>query len=463
MSSRPFTESPFKHKLPPSSVGYDTKKLEVKSSSEQEPVSAPAREHWAVKMRRELEELKSENNTLKLRVETLSRAKRQAKKLRSGGGGGDDDPDSDDSPDEEGDGQARPFDSSTYDLEIVVVTEAHAQSFKVRVSEWTFLSSLKNVIYGARPAFYPSCQELLLNGNQLANEDMLLIDLGNPRTLQLEVDSDGDDSYNIDIRILNLADMQYHSFKVNHYTTVGDVKCMMQGRIQIISIEMALLFNGNHLRNERELFDELEIPEDGSGILNLAFLMFGSGKKVVKKDGTVVKQGMISTRKEAISRQCAQLNVARFTDIPIMIDNVSRLLRAFYDISEENPLKAFKMLLGRISDKCLGNKDSSEILDVLKGSNKGELRLENLHKLLVRECFSELHSTFQEMSGVVESASLTADLISTRAFFNPSQSSWNWQGIKRAIEDEMLLRKSSASSAHEDELSSLMEAMEMAD
>ena len=60
-------------------------------------MSAPAREHWAVKMRRELEELKSENNTLKLRVETLSRAKRQAKKLRSGGGGGDDDPDSDDS------------------------------------------------------------------------------------------------------------------------------------------------------------------------------------------------------------------------------------------------------------------------------------------------------------------------------------------------------------------------------
>ena len=462
MSSRPFTESPFKHKLPPSSVGYDTKKLEVKSSSEPEPVSAPAREHWAVKMRRELEELKSENNTLKLRVETLSRAKRQSKKLRSGGGGGDDDPDSDDSPDDEGDGHGRPFDSSTYDLEIVVVTEAHAQSFKVRVSEWTFISSLKNVIYGARPAFYPSCQELFLNGNQLANEDILLIDLGNPRTLQLEVDSDGDDSYNIDIRVLNLADMQYHNFKVNHYTTISNVKEMMQGRIQIISLEMALLFNGNHLRNERELFDELKIPEDGSGILNLAFLMFGSGKKT-KKDGAIVKQGMVSERKEAIAKKCAQLHIEKFADIPSLIDSVSRLLRALYDISEENPVKAFKMLLGRISDKCLGDKDSSEILDILKSSNRGEFRLDSLHKLLVRESFSELHSTFQEMSGVVESASLTADLISTRAFFNPSQSSWNWQGIKRAIEDEMLLRKSSASSAHEDELSSLMEAMEMAD
>ena len=222
-------------------------------------------------------------------------------------GGGDDDPDIDDSPDEEGDRQGRPFDSSTHDIEIVVLTEAYAQSFKVRVSEWTTLASMKNVIYGARPAIFPSCQESFLNGNQLADEDMFL-NFPNPRT-----DSDEDNSYNIDIPHPEHCGHAVPQLQ-GQSTTVRDVKQMLQGRIQIISFEMALLFNGNHLRNEWELFDELEIPDPGT--LHLAFLMLGSGKKI-KKDDVVMKQGMISERKEAITKQCAELHVEKFADIPV--------------------------------------------------------------------------------------------------------------------------------------------------
>ncbi|CAE7535014.1 unnamed protein product, partial [Symbiodinium sp. KB8] len=206
------------------------------------------------------------------------------------------------------DRQGRPFDSSTHDIEIVVLTEAYAQSFKVRVSEWTTLASMKNVIYGARPAFFPSCQESFLNGNQLADEDLFLNFLGNP-----SVDSDEDNSYNIDIPRPEHCGHAVPQLQ-GQCTTVRDVKQMLQGRIQIISFEMALLFNGNHLRNEWELFDELEIPDPGT--LHLAFLMFGSGKKI-KKDDVVMKQGMISERKEAITKQCAELHVEKFADIPV--------------------------------------------------------------------------------------------------------------------------------------------------
>lgn len=183
-----------------------------------------------------------------------------------------------------------------------------------------------------------------------------------------------------------------------------------------------------------------------------------SAKTKVKKDGVALKRGMLSKLVESIknAKSVEKNELAKASQI--VADGLKAMTK-LENTAEQDAEKTFAFILEKVSDKVLGKDgETSELLQCILKTNKGELRMETLVDALLPQVFQDLRNLKSEVDGAYESGSLVLELLLTRAFYNEGSSTWNWRRVKEMIFNEIGKRGNTVSIQ---ELSEAFDHMEL--
>lgn len=243
----------------------------------------------------------------------------------------------------------------------------------------------------------------------------------------------------------------FYDFDVE--TNVGDVMMALMRAIGMPAFSLRLKFPSpscSLLENWQKVFAEF----GPCPTFELVATLKGGAKRHVKeprakKDGNVLKQGMIVQKKQSIERITISRNADAVDDVPKIISDSLNLMDLLEKASEKDAKGAFNLMLGKMKKETVGiDINNSPLMMALK-NNKSNLRIENLGEAVLHDVFTPLRNLMLDVEGVYESGALTFDIIATRAFFNADTAQWDWQGIRATIEAEILRRNSASCSIDE--------------
>ena len=182
-------------------------------------------------------------------------------------------------------------------------------------------------------------------------------------------------------------------------------------------------------------------------------------EKSVKKDGNILKQGLITTKVNEIQLKEKFRNGTACANVQSVIADSLVLMDKLYHSHMANTTQAFGIILEKMDDATLGSDlATSPLMNALR-NNKADLRLENLGTALTRGLFKNLHNIMLEVDGIFEGGSLTVELVITQAFFSEKSGNWDWKSIGKAIANEIQSRKGSEGKI--EELTDALDAMEL--
>ena len=185
-------------------------------------------------------------------------------------------------------------------------------------------------------------------------------------------------------------------------------------------------------------------------------------QKDKKKEGAKLKLGMIAKLQESLNKAKTEMRAEVFDKTSEIIQKTLQSLNALEKVMEADPHKAFRILLGKMKLETIGSsKDSSPLLQLIDANNNKEARLDTLGKRVVDEVYEDLSNVMEEVSGVLESASLLFDITMTNAYYNSETLQWNWSSVKGAVEAEIIRRADALEDV--DALTRAMGDMRMAD
>ena len=162
-----------------------------------------------------------------------------------------------------------------------------------------------------------------------------------------------------------------------------------------------------------------------------------SAKTKVKKDGVALKCGMLSKLVESIQKAKSVEKNELAKASQIVADGLKAMTK-LENTAEQDAEKTFAFILEKVSDKVLGKDGAtSELIQCILKTNKGDLRMETLVDALLPQVFQDLRNLKSEVDGAYESGSLTLELLLTRAFYNEGSSTWNWRRVKEMIFNEI--------------------------
>eukprot|EP00435_Cladocopium_sp_Y103_P059831 s1070_g21.t1 len=161
----------------------------------------------------------------------------------------------------------------------------------------------------------------------------------------------------------------------------------------------------------------------------------GGGKPVVK---TGIKAKKMAEKNQELNTKATGFDANKFTNAQTIATNSRQKVEALYHQMESNADTALIGLLRGIPVEVLGNREKSELMDCIK-SGRPETRVENLVKMFGKHCFKDTHDIAQEFQTHLESIHLTGEMLLTKLFLKDG-GNWDWNLVKRYIEDEMVRR-----------------------
>ena len=241
----------------------------------------------------------------------------------------------------------------------------------------------------------------------------------------------------------------YYDF--DEETTVGDVMMALVRSIGMPAFSLRLKFPSpscSLLENWQKVWAEF----GATPTFELVASLKGGAKSLhakeprVKKDGNVLKQGMIAQKKNSIEKITIARNADVVKDVPKIISESLTTMNLLEKASERDAKGAFNLMLGKMKQETMGNDINNSPLMLTMKSNKSDLRLEHLGEAVLCDVFAPLRDLMLEVEGVYESGALTFEIIAARAFFNEKTAQWDWHGLRASIEAEILRRNSASSS-----------------
>ena len=224
------------------------------------------------------------------------------------------------------------------------------------------------------------------------------------------------------------------------------IKCHVPLKMTVSQLKVRVLVEFNGIKKENLI---LRFGEDvGENRRRLAFYgvdattkvyasIRGSGGAKGIKTNVFVKQSIVMNKKNALIELSNSLMNSKVSREEVMEASGAEMMRIF-KLAEAEPQAAFSLLLGKVCDDAIGTKESSQLLDFFK-SNKTETRIAGIGAIVMRSNYGRLFTMFDEIGGMKETADMTFDFVATSAF-TKSTGGWDWALMKRAVEDEQMVR-----------------------
>eukprot|EP00435_Cladocopium_sp_Y103_P063044 s706_g24.t1 len=182
-------------------------------------------------------------------------------------------------------------------------------------------------------------------------------------------------------------------------------------------------------------------------------------KTKAKKDGAVLKGGMLAELRECVAELKARQNSETYDTAKETIAKAQTMMNAFEAIAKDDAEKAMRIWLGKLDDQTIGeNVETSPLALTLQSNNKADLRIGGFVEMTVKQVFREVKELFDEISGMVETGELILEHTVVKAYYT-SGGTWNWSGIKASIKAEIARRHQADSEM--DELTRTMDDMEL--
>ena len=240
------------------------------------------------------------------------------------------------------------------------------------------------------------------------------------------------------------------TLSVSADTTICDFKSFICGKIgfdassmdTLTSSDFKLIYNNLTMKDDQQLSDFTEGETDISVYL---FLTLRGGAKQTKKT-LKVKQYLISEKRSELTEKAKAYSQEKFAKSADIAKTSRERIERFYNIMETNPEQAFKELLSSVPTSVLGCRENSELMEAIKSGVRADVRIENFVKILAKHNFKEAYDMMQEYQTLIESALLTGEMLITKRFLR-DDGAWDWQMMKRYIDDEMVRREQPSSSA----------------
>jgi hypothetical protein len=167
-------------------------------------------------------------------------------------------------------------------------------------------------------------------------------------------------------------------------------------------------------------------------------------------DSDLMKQFIIKHKKDAIKTRYEALNLAKIKAVEETMTDANKRMSSLWLHAEKSPDACFKHLMSKVSNDNIGiDKETSPLMMAYMAvANKPEARIEALEKMIMKDSFPRLYDLATEVGGLLETSSLTFEMLMMSAFTNEG-SNWKWASITRAIEDEITVRVSERRAAQD--------------
>jgi hypothetical protein len=166
-----------------------------------------------------------------------------------------------------------------------------------------------------------------------------------------------------------------------------------------------------------------------------------------KKGEGLLKKAILQEKTEEIKKVVAALDLSKCNNVQTVVKDAEVKLTHLFDLNKDtaSAVGIIKHLLQNVKPEILGTGEGdSKLLDVWK-NHKNDGRLHSIGKLIMRSNFAELYDLFETVSGLEETASLTFEVIATRAFVkDTATASWDWTAMKKLVEAEITARQTLA-------------------
>jgi hypothetical protein len=219
------------------------------------------------------------------------------------------------------------------------------------------------------------------------------------------------------------------------------------------AVEVILRFGEDILSNNRRQL-KTEGIVSGSTI-HASFRGRGGGARVKaqpkkSEDSSLMKQFIIKHKKDAIKTRYETLNLAKIKAVEETMTDANKRMSSIWLHAEKSPDACFKHLMSKVSNDNIGiDKETSPLMMAYMAvANKPEARIEALEKVIMKDSFPRLYDLATEVGGLLETSSLTFEMLMMSAFTNEG-SNWKWASITRAIEDEITVRVSERRAAQD--------------
>ncbi|CAE7853571.1 unnamed protein product, partial [Symbiodinium necroappetens] len=254
----------------------------------------------------------------------------------------------------------------------------------------------------------------------------------------------------VDVTVKEFKGKKLFTMKTSINNSVGRLKDFIVGKMgwdasgisTISTDDFKLICFDKTMKNEEIVSDY--VTDDDELVCHL-FLTLKGGAKQTKKT-LKVKQYLISEKHSELTAKANAYSHEKFVNSVDIAKTSRERVEGLYTIMETNPEQAFKELLAKVPTSVLGNRENSELMEAIKSGVKANARVENLVKILAKHNFKEAYDLMQEYQTLIESALLTGEMLITKQFFR-DDGTWDWQMIKRYIDDEIIRRERPSSSA----------------
>ena len=167
------------------------------------------------------------------------------------------------------------------------------------------------------------------------------------------------------------------------------------------------------------------------------------GGKVLKPDKQQKKtRKTVIDEKKGFLEECAKTaNVSMSDTVGEMVEMAKRSLSDLYTKADTDATGVLRALLNSVPTEMLGdNKDTSPLMKAYRDAH-GDYRIQAVGDIVMRANYGRLCDLHAEIGGLVETCELTWDIIINQCFLR-ADTAFDWQSLKRCIEDAILIRAS---------------------